>query len=147
MALFKMFGKKAYEAKAAAKKMENRDMMEATIAGSILVAYADGDCSKEELETLTGIISNNPSLSHFGAEIGKTVDRFVGMMESGKTLGKVKVMKEIRDCQSSPDECMEIFATLIDIAQADGEIDDTELAILKEIGSELNVSLKDFGVE
>lgn len=127
--------------------MENRDQMEATIAGAIYLAFAYGELEDSELSTLSATIEHNEKLSHFGAEIGTTIDRFVNLMKAGATLGRVKVMKEIRDCQCDDDAKIEIFATLIDIAQADGEIEPQELEALKAVGRELGVSLSMFGIE
>lgn len=42
--MFGMFKKKAAEARANLHKVENRDLMEAIVAGAVLVSYADGDC-------------------------------------------------------------------------------------------------------
>lgn len=139
----KMFNRGA----SAAKKMENRDMLEATIAGAVLVAFAEGELEAEEVSALEKIVMNNEKLNHFGSEISATIDRFVELMKAGKTLGKVKVMKEIADCKNDEEEKMEIFATLIDIAQADGEVEPEEIEVLKEVGKTLGVSLSMFGLE
>lgn len=145
--LGRLFGKKANQAKDAMAKFENRDMLEATIAGAVLVAYADGELEAEELKALESIVAANDKLSHFGSEINATIEKFVSLMQAGATIGRVKVMAEIRDCKNNEDEKVEIFATLIDIAQADGEIEPAELAVLKLVGRELGVSLAMFGIE
>jgi len=143
----KLFGRKASNVKDAVAKFENRDMLEATVGGAILVAYADGSLDASELKTLESILNANEKLAHFGSEIGTTIDRFNSLMLAGATLGRVKVMAEIRDCKNNEEEKVEIFATLIDIAQADGEIEEAELVILRLIGRELGISLGMFGLE
>lgn len=145
--MFGLFGKKANQVKDSVQKSINRDQLEATIAGSILLAFADGELEDSELTVLQATIENNEKLAHFGSEIGITIDRFVNIMKAGATLGRVKVMKEIRDCKADEEAKIEIFATLIDIAQADGEIEAEELEVLKHIGRELGVSLGMFGIE
>ena len=55
--MFKFFKKKTAAAKVTIHKVENRDLMEAIVAGAILVAYADGDASKEELTKLLDFCS------------------------------------------------------------------------------------------
>ncbi len=132
--MFKFFKKKTAAAKVTIHKVENRDLMEAIVAGAILVAYADGDCSKEELTKLEDIIATNDNLKHFGSEIGATIEQYSLMMESGARLGKVKLMKELKDVQGDEDQKVEAFIIAIEIADADGEIDDDELNILREIG-------------
>lgn len=145
--MFGLFGKKANQVKDSVQKSINRDQLEATIAGAILLAFADGELEDSELQALSATIENNEKLSHFGSEIGQTIDRFVNIMKAGATLGRVKVMKEIRDCKADEEAKIEIFATLIDIAQADGEIEPEEVEVLKMIGRELGVSLSMFGIE
>lgn len=138
--MFGIFKKKAAAAKVSLHKVENRDLMEAIVAGSILVAYADGDCSAEELSKLQGIIEANDNLAHFGSEIGATIDKYASMYESGKRLAKMKLIKELEDVKSDEEQKVEAFIIAIEIADADGEIDETEMSILKEIGRALGLN-------
>lgn len=130
----KIFKKKAAAAAVAVHKVENRDLMEAIVAGSILVAYADGDCSAAELTKLQGIIESNDNLKHFGSEIGQTVDKYSRMMENGARLAKVKLMNELKDIAADEEQKLEAFIIAIEIADADGEIDEAEDKVLREIG-------------
>jgi len=144
--LGKLFGK----AKAEAIKFDKRDMAEATVAGAILVMAADGEIEESEMTTLQGIISVHPAFQAFGSEIHVMVDKFITIMKSGATLGKVMVMDEIRDCQNSEGEKIQIFAILVDVAKADGEIEPSEKAVLKDIAKNLcipNNYLVEFGIE
>jgi len=92
-----MFGKflkkKLGEGKAEMQKVENRDLMEAIVGGSLLVAAADGNIDIDELESLEKQVQANPSLEHFGAEIGKTINRFEKQLEAGFRLGKMKILR------------------------------------------------------
>ena len=142
-----MFGLKKFfnNGVAAAKKMENKNQLEATIAGAVLVGWADGNFSADEVSTLEAVIMANENLNHFGAEIGLLIERFNSLMVSGATLGRVKVMKEIADCKGNEEECIEVLATLIDIAKADGEVGTEEKAVLESIAKTLGLSLSMFG--
>lgn len=138
--MFGMFKKKAAAAKVAVHKVENRDLMEAIVAGAVLVAYADGDCSDDELQKLQGIIESNDNLKHFGSEIGVTLDKFCSMYESGARLAKSKLMKELADVQADEEQKIEAFIIAIEIADSDGEIDEAEHAMLKEIGKQFGLN-------
>lgn len=142
-----MFGKLFNRTKREVVKFDKRDMAEATVAGAVLVMFADGEVEAKEVGTLEAIISANPSFSAFGSEIHVMVEKFMTIMNAGSTLGKVKVMKEIRDCQNNEDEKAEIFATLVDIAKSDGEVKPAETAVLKEVAKELGVVSAHFGIE
>lgn len=144
-----MFGflkKKFGEGKVELKKVENKDLMEAIIAGSLLVAAADGSIDDEELVSLEKQIASNDSLSHYGAEIGKTINRFEQMFDAGFRMGKMKVMREIADIKSNPEDAEEVFINMLTIAEADGEIDAKEMAVLKEVGEKLSLRLSDYGL-
>jgi len=136
--------KKFGAAGAELKKVENRDLMEAIVAGSLLVAAADGEISADELTSLEKLISSNDSLTHFGPEINKVMGKFETMLDAGPRIGKMKILKEIADIKNNPEEAEEVFLTMLTIAEADGEIDEAEMAILKEVGSKLGIRLSDY---
>lgn len=144
--MFKFLKRNAQSAKAELHKVENRDLMEAIVAGSLLVAFADGNCEDSELQNLEKLIAANENLRHFGGEINTTIARFMSMFEAGPRMGKMKAMRELDDIKASPAEIEEAFVMMIEIAEADGEIDDKELAVLKEVGGKLGVRLSDYGL-
>jgi len=144
--MFGLLKKKFGDASAEIKKVENRDLMEAIVGGSLLVAAADGSIDDGELVSLEKQINANASMAHFGAEIGKEINRFEQMFEAGFRMGKMKVMREIADVKNNPEDAEEVFINMITIAEADGEIDDKEMAILTEVGNTLGIRLSDFGL-
>lgn len=143
----KMFGKKSSEAKEALKKIENRDLMQAICGAALLIAAADGEIESEETAKLEAIIRSLPALSHFGAEISQTVQRFTDQLNAGFLLGKTQIMREIRECKHSTQEAEDIFVVALTIAQADGEIDEKESAVMKQIARELGINPRDYGLE
>ena len=141
------FGKNAAKAKMELAKVEKRDLMEAIVAGSILVAYADGECEEEELDKMEQIIAALPELRHFGSEISETMGRFHTILESGFRLGKLKVMKELEDIKASDDDKLLTFNVILTIAEADGEVEEAEARVLKEVGQKLGINLREYGLE
>jgi len=145
--MFKMFGKKAGEAKASLKKIENRNLLEAICAGSVLVMAADGEIEKAETISLEQIMRANDSVAHFGSEIQTTIQKFTDMVNAGGTTAKIKVMREISDIKNVPSEAEEAFAVMVDVALADGEIEPAEFKVLENIARTLGLRLEDFGVQ
>ena len=140
-------GKLAGRLMGSAKKLENRDQVEATIAGGVFIGWADGDFSTEEVSTLSSALQNNEKLSHFGSEIPAMVEKFNKFMQDGPTLGRVKILKEIRDLKGDEEACIEVLATLIDIAKSgDGKVEPVEREALETIARELGLSLSMFGL-
>jgi tellurite resistance protein TerB len=128
-----------------AKQVQNQNVMEAIVAASLLVASADGEIEKKEIDTLDKLLSNNDLLSAFKpAEIRKTIDRYAGILEAGFRVGKVKMLREIGDISDNADHSEEVFVTALTIAEADGEIEPEELAVLKEIGRTLGINLANY---
>lgn len=143
----KIFGKKVGAAKVELKKVENRDLMQAVVGSMILVAYADGECEKSELEKIERLIRANENLAHFGSEITSTMARFVEYMEAGPRLGEIKIMREVGDIKSNPQDAEEVFVLAITIAEADGEIEPAEMKVLGKLGRDLGLRVQDYGIE
>jgi tellurite resistance protein TerB len=128
-----------------AKKVQNQNVLEAIVAGSLLVAAADGEIEKKETDKLEKLLANNDSLSAFKpAEIRKLVDRYSGILEADFRVGKLKLLKEIGDISDNADQSEEVFVNALAIAESDGEIEPEELKILKEIGRTLGVNLSNY---
>ena len=143
----KLFGKKVSGAQAQLKKVENRDLMQAVVGAMVLIAYADGECERSELDKIERLIAANDSLSHFGSEIQQTMDRFIEFMQAGPRLGEMKIMREIADVKNNAQEAEEVFVLAITVAEADGEIEPAEIKMLAKIGRELGLRVQDFGIE
>lgn len=141
--LKKMFG----NGKAAAKKMENRDLMQALVGGCLLVAAADGEISKNESAQLDIQLRANKNLEHFGPEITSTINLFTEQLQASFRIGRMNIMREIEDIKNTPRDAEEVFVNMLAVAEGDGNIDEKELKVLAEIGNLLGLRVKDFGIE
>ena len=145
MGLFKIFKKKGAEAGAAIARLENKDLVEATIYGAVLVAYADGDLEDSELENLQLQIEANDIFQGFPqSEIGKMIDKAVGLFKAGAILGRKKALDQIKDLVHDADSGSEAFAAIATVALSDGEIEPAEEKILREIAKILGVRYEEF---
>lgn len=144
-----MFGisKKLFGAKRAVKKLENRDLMQAIVGGCLLVAAADGEISKNESAQVDLQIRANKALEHFGSEITTTVNQFTEQLQAGFRLGRMNIMREIADVKNNPMDAEEVFVNMLTVAEGDGNISPEELKVLVEIGTQLGLRVKDFGIE
>ncbi|MNQ43190.1 Tellurite resistance protein TerB [compost metagenome] len=141
------FGKKLFTAKRAVKKLENRDLMQAIVGGCLLVAAADGEISKNEAAQIDIQIRANKALEHFGPEITATVNQFTEQLQAGFRLGRMNIMREIADIKNNPLDAEEVFVNMLTVAEGDGNISAEELKVLVEIGNQLGLRVKDFGLE
>lgn len=139
----KMFGKKSGQARAAVAKLANRDLMEAVVYGAIYVAAADGELEESELSKIETILSNNPALQGFGAELSNTIDRAKTDFKSGARILRQNAEKELGDLAHSPSEALTVLNVMLTVAEADGEIEDSELKALERSAKLLGLNLKD----
>lgn len=129
------------------KQVQKRNVLEAIVAASLLVAASDGDISKGEVNTLNELLANNDSLKAFKPkEISDLTERYSNLLTAGYRVGKVKMLREIEDIANDENDAEEVFATAITIAEQDGDISEKELGVLREIGTKLGQRLADFGL-
>ena len=140
-------GKKLFGAKRAVKKLENRDLMQAIVGGCLLVAAADGEISKNESAQIDIQIRANKNLEHFGPEITSAVNLYAEQLQASFRIGRMTILREIRDIKNNPADAEEVFVNMLAVAEGDGEISTPEMKVLAEVGNELGLRLKDFGIE
>ena len=140
----KMFGKKATAARAEFKKLENRDLMEAIIGGSLLIVFADGEAEDSELKKLNGLVRSNKSLEHFGVELTDTINRFTQRLQSGYRVARNDILREIEQCKGNRQESEDILLNMIEIAFADGECEPQEQKELETVSERLGLRLSDY---
>ena len=140
-------GKKLFGAKRAVKKLENRDLMQAIVGGCLLVAAADGEISKNESAQIDIQIRANKNLEHFGPEITSTVNLYTEQLQASFRIGRMTILREIRDIKNNPADAEEVFVNMLAVAEGDGDISVQEMKVLAEVGNELGLRLKDFGIE
>lgn len=136
MGLFsRLLNKKGAEAGAAIARMENKDLVEATIYGCVAVAYADGELEESELKNLQLQIEANDVFKGFQPQdIALMIDKAVALFKAGAVLGRKKAFDQIRDICRDQQQAEEAFVAMITVAQSDGQIEEAEAKILAEIG-------------
>lgn len=143
--MFGMFKSKAREARATMAKLENKDLMEAIVAASVLVAAADGDLEASELDKVDKLLKTNKQLNHFGAEITSTLNGFKEQFtEGGFRIIRQNAFRELEDIKHNPRDAETVVNIILTVAEADGEIEDAEMKVLEDIAGRLGVRIKDF---
>lgn len=137
------FGKKAAAARAGMAKMENRDLLQAIVYGSIYVAAADGELETAELDKIEMILSNTPQLQGYGSELSNLVDRAKKDFAVGMRVLRQNAEQELGDLQHTPKDALTTLNIMITIAEADGDIEPAEMAALERAAKLLGLNLKD----
>lgn len=143
-----MFGFLKKKAKVAVRdisKFDKKDLMEATVGICVLVMYADGTADDSERAKIQKILDNTPALANFGPEVQACFGRFDSLCrDAGMIMARSQIMREIKDCQGDQREMEDVLVTGLTVALADGEMDEKEEKVLKEVASSFGLRLENF---
>ena len=136
---------KANELKTEALKFKNKDFLNAAMAGSALIAMADGSISSEEKQKMIKFIENNDALSIFTiSDVIKAFQEFVGQLEFDKDMGEAKAYQAIGKMKSNTEASRLLVRMIIAIAASDGNFDSQERNIAGKIAKELGLQPSEF---
>ena len=139
---------KAGELKTEAMKYKNKDFLNAAMAGSALVAMADGNVSAEEKQKMIKFIESNEALSIFPTnDVIKSFQDFVGQIEYDKDIGEAKAFQALGRMKSNVEASRLLVRMIIAVASADGNFDANEKAVASKIAKELNISPSEFELQ
>ena len=136
---------KANELKTEALKYKNKDFLNAAMAGSALVAMADGSISSEEKQKMIKFIESNDALSIFTtSDVIKAFQDFVSQLEFDKDIGEAKAYQAIGKMKSNTEASRLLVRMIIAIASSDGLFDNDEKKIAVKIAKELALDPSEF---
>jgi tellurite resistance protein TerB len=136
---------KANELKTEALKFKNKDFLNAAMAGSALIAMADGSISSEEKQKMIKFIESNDALSIFTtSDVIKAFQDFVGQLEFDKDIGEAKAYQAIGKMKSNTEASRLLVRMIIAIASSDGLFDNDEKKIAVKIAKELALNPSEF---
>jgi tellurite resistance protein TerB len=139
---------KAAEMKTEALKYKNKDFLNAAMAGSALIAMADGNITPEEKQKMIKFIESNEALSVFTTnDVIKAFQDFVGQLEFDKDIGEAKAFQALGKMKSNAEASRLLVRMIIAIASADGDFDASEKRIAIRIAKELAINPSEFELE
>lgn len=128
-----------------AKKVQNKNLMEAIVAICMLVGMADGSVGDAEMSKIDKLLTSNENLGAFKpSDIRQTMTRYKNVLEADFGVGQKKMIDEIAEISGNPDHCEEVFLNAMAVAKADGDIDEKERAVLAKVGGVLGTNLKEY---
>ena len=136
---------KANELKTEALKFKNKDFLNAAMAGSALVAMADGSISSEEKQKMIKFIESNDALSIFTtSDVIKAFQDFVGQLEFDRDIGEAKAYQALGKMKSNTEASRLLVLMIIAIASSDGIFDGDEKKVAVKIAKELALDPSEF---
>ncbi|WP_340123480.1 tellurite resistance TerB family protein [Methylobacter svalbardensis] len=136
---------KASELKTEALKYKNKDFLNAAMAGSALVAMADGSVSSEEKQKMIKFIESHDALSIFTtSDVIKAFQDFVGQLEFDKDIGEAKAYEALGKMKFNAQASRLLVRMIIGIASSDGDFDHAEKKVAIKIAQELGIDPSEF---
>jgi tellurite resistance protein TerB len=145
MGFFDQLKSKASELKNDVLKYKNKDFLNAAMAGSALIAMADGSISAEEKQKMVKFIEHNESLSVFTTkDVIDAFQNFVGQIEFDKDIGTAAAYQAIAKMKSNSEAARLLIRMIISIGASDGNFDADEKRIAVKIAKELALNPAEF---
>jgi tellurite resistance protein TerB len=145
MGFFDQLKSKASELKNDVLKFKNKDFLNAAMAGSALIAMADGSISSEEKQRMIRFIEHDDSLSVFTSkDVIAAFQDFVGQIEFDQDIGSAAAYKTIAKMKTDTDAARLLIRMIISIGSADGNFDTDEKKMAGKIARELNLNPAEF---
>lgn len=145
MSFFDQLKSKANELKNDVLKFKNKDFLNAAMAGSALIAMADGSISSEEKQKMIKFIEHNDALSVFSTkDVVAAFQDFVGQIEFDKDIGDAAAYKAIAKMKSDNEAARLLIRMIIAIGSSDGNFDADEKKIAGKIARELGLNPAEF---
>ncbi|MEF8723709.1 MAG: TerB family tellurite resistance protein [Candidatus Accumulibacter phosphatis] len=126
------------------KKFRSKELLQAIVAGSTMIAYSDGQVSSAEKQKLMGYVRNSEQLSVF--ESDKVIEAFnqnLSRFEFDATIASGEALQKIAVFKGKPEAPL-IVSVCLAIANADGNLASTEQQTLEQICRALDHDIKTF---
>ncbi|MEE4355455.1 MAG: TerB family tellurite resistance protein [Desulfococcaceae bacterium] len=116
------------------KKVKSRYYMEAIAAGCAMVAFADGIVRPEEVDKLLEYVRMDENLKVFESlEIIETFEQYIQQFGFDFQIGKEMALKAIRKVDRNTEEARLLILVCCAIGSADGEFDNNQRLVVREI--------------
>ena len=126
------------------KKFRSKELLQAIVAGSTMIACSDGQVSSAEKQKLMGYVRNSEQLSVFDAD--KVIEAFnqhLSRFEFDATIASGEALQKISVFKGKPEAHL-IVRVCLAIANADGNLASTEQQALEQICRALDLDIKTF---
>lgn len=120
-------------------KFKSKDLLEAIVASSAMVAYADGQISSDEKQKLMGYLRCSEQLKHFEQnDVIKLFQKYVEKYEFDATIATGEVMAAVSKFKGKPQGQL-VVRVCCSIGASDGDFDQTEKAVVRRMCTELGL--------
>jgi tellurium resistance protein TerD len=137
--------KQTESARNVVSKYMGKDLTEALVAGSALVAMADGIIEPSERGQLIEYFRTSQEMRGINInEVDSRFNYFVQRIQSDRMMGKAEALRAVGKLASKPDAARLVVRLCCAIGFADGEFSPVEKKIVEEISREVNLDPREF---
>jgi len=137
--------KQTESARNVVSKYMGKDLTEALVAGSALVAMADGIIDPSEREKLIDYFRTSQEMRGINInEVESRFNYFVQRIQSDRMMGKAEALRAIGKLANKPDAARLVVRLCCAIGFADGEFAPVEKQVVEEISREVNLDPREF---
>jgi len=126
-------------------KFKNKDVLDALVAASTIVAAADGVIDASEKAKMVGVLKNSPLTSAY--PVDQVIKSFTGhadRFDFDVDVGRSEALRVIGKFRSNPDVARMILRSAVIIGKADGNFDASEKRAVEMIARELGINPAEF---
>lgn len=128
-------------------KLRNKSFMEGVVAGAVLIACADGHIDPEEKSRLLDFIEASEDLKCFSAnDIAESFEGLAKKISVQPDAGKAEAFRLLGKLRDNSDQARMAVRAVISIAKSDGNFEESEKEMAKQICLELGLDPKDFSI-
>ncbi|ELR98533.1 tellurite resistance TerB family protein [Gloeocapsa sp. PCC 73106] len=126
-------------------KFKNKEFLDAVVAGCALVAAADGHIDASEKRKMEGFIGRSPELQVFDMDqVMKKFNTIADNFEFSEAIAKRQALNTIAVIKNNPQAAKLLITVCCSIGAADGNFDEDEKAMVREMCRELALNPSDF---
>jgi tellurite resistance protein TerB len=121
----------------------NTDFLEGACALCALVAAADGSVDDDEIVSAIAAVKANKTISDSfsTSQIESTMDTMLTRVST--RTGRISLWDELKDIGADGELGQVVVACGVEVADADGDVDDAEMKVLKKAGSMFGVNVEE----
>ncbi|WP_412028706.1 tellurite resistance TerB family protein [Deinococcus yunweiensis] len=128
-------------------RVQNAAFADATMAACALIGAADGKIDQNERSRTAQFITSHPQLKTFDvAGLRQKYEAACDTITRDFDFGKIELMQKIGKLAGKPDEARAVVQLAVVIANADGNFDESERVVVRQIAQALKLEPSEFGV-
>lgn len=130
-------------------QLNNAKFANAVTAAAVLVATADGNFSQDEMKKIAGVFKNSPQLKKFDAtDLKAKLDAWVEKFEkAGVDFAAIEAYGAVAKLKGDAVGGPALIRYAVMIGGSDGNFDEKEKAIVKQMAKELGLNPGDISSE